>query len=181
MPNIVGALGISCGPLLGNDCSCSWGQLQGWRGAVAIPGVESPCFPSLQGRELGTMIISGESCFCPILILYQITFLSVPCPVSLATLRAYCVLDNGNTAMNNTKSPFSWSFLFGISRNHSLGGGFPVFPNTALISDQGSLRVKDPESPFSQIRPQPDWWGEFSYNVTSSRGASERRLSHCFG
>lgn len=126
----MGALGISCGPLLGNDCSCSWGQLRGWRGAVAIPGVESPCFPSLQGRELGTMIISGESCFCPILILYQITFLSVPCPVSLATLRAYCVLDNGNTAMNNTKSPFSWSFLFRISRNHSLVG----FPNISKHS-----------------------------------------------
>lgn len=73
---------------------------------------------------------------------------------------------------------------------------FPVFPNTALISHQSSLRfetlkahsVKSDHSQTGGDRPLPidglkeiPSRTEFSYSVTSSRGASKLRLSHCFG
>lgn len=79
---------------------------------------------------------SATSCFFT-----TITLLSVPCPVSLATLRTCCVVSNGQIVVNKTGSLFSGCVLLGYL-GHAVWWSFPLFPDTALILNQSSLACK---------------------------------------
>lgn len=90
----------------------------------------------------------------------RITFPSVPCSISLVTLRTCCALGNRNIAMNKTKPVFSWNFLYRISRKMLSVGIVQIFSNTALISNWSSWGSR-PGKPIQSNRTSPSLAGPF--------------------